>query len=167
MARLTTRRQRTMSSINTLLVCLSLVPTSVYAQGIRVAKVVQVIDGNSLIAEARGGTKLRVRLVGIEAPQLAQGKKPGQPLAEEARDYLDRQIGGKAVRVQVYGQDPSGRTLGVIWYGGINVNVLMVMMGYAEVYRDEPCQYYCAELLEGEAWARQKKMGVWSQGSAH
>jgi endonuclease YncB( thermonuclease family) len=116
-ARLTTQRERTMLSINTLPVCPSLVPTLVYAQGIRVAKVVQVIDGNSLIAEARGGTKLQIRFVGIEAPQLAQGKKPGRPLTKEARDYLDRQIGGKAVRVQAYGQDPSGRTLGVIWYG--------------------------------------------------
>jgi hypothetical protein len=44
------------------------------------------------------------------------------------------------------------------------VNVLMLMMGDAEVYRDEPCQYYCAELLEGEACVRQKKLGVWSQG---
>lgn len=167
MARLTTRRQRAKFFVNTLLVCLSLVAISVSAQGVRVAKVVQVIDGNSLIAEARGGTKLRVRLLGIEAPRLAQGKKPGHPLAQEARDYLDGQIGGQAVRVQVYGQDPSGRTLGVIWLGKINVNVLMVMMGYAEVYREEACQYYCAELLEGEAWARQKKLGVWSQGSAH
>lgn len=166
MARLTTRRQHTRLPLTILLVCLSLTPVSVSAQGVRVAKVVQVVDGSSLIAEVRGGTKLRVRLLGIEAPQLAQGKKPAQPHAQEARDYLDQQIGGRAVRVQVYGQDASGRTLGVIWNGRVNVNVLMVMLGYAEVDRREPCQYYCAELLEGEAWARQKKMGVWSEPRA-
>ena len=166
MAGLTTRRQHTQLSLTILLVCLSLAPAWVSAQDIRVAKVVQVVDGTSVVAEARGGTKLRVRLLGIEAPQLAQGKKPAQPFAQEARDYLDRQIGGRAVRLQVYGQDTSGRTLGVIWNGEVNVNVLMVMMGYAEVDRGAPCQYYCAELLEGEAWARQKKMGVWSERRA-
>ena len=150
-----------------LLACVCLVPVPVEAQRVVAAAVVQVVDGNTLFARTKDDSRLPIRLLGIDAPEVAQGKNPGQPLGKEARDYLDRRIAGKGVRLQTYGQDRSGRTLGVIWLGEINMNVLMVMMGYAEVYRAAPCQYYCAELLEGEAWARQQRMGVWAQSTSH
>ncbi len=149
------------------LACVGLAPVPLAAQRVIPAAVVQVVDGNTLFAKTMDNARLPVRLLGIDAPEVAQGKNPGQPLGKEAREYLDRQIAGKGVRLQTYGQDRSGRTLGVIWLGEINVNVLMVMTGHAEVYRAAPCQYYCEELLQGEAWARQQRMGVWAQGSSH
>jgi hypothetical protein len=39
------------------------------------------------------------RLLGIDAPEIAHGTKPGQPFGEEARGYLDHLIGGKTVRM--------------------------------------------------------------------
>ena len=150
-----------------LLACLCLAAVPVEAQRVTVAAVVQVADGNTLTARTKDGAELRIRLLGIDAPEVAQGKRPGQPFGREARDYLDRQITGKGVRLQIYGQDRYGRALAVVWNGTINMNVMMVMMGYAEFYRAAPCEYYCAELLEGEAWARQQRMGVWAQGTSH
>jgi micrococcal nuclease len=154
-------------AVSALLACLCLAPVPVEAQRVIAAAVVQIVDGNTLMAKTKDDARLPIRLLGIDAPEVVRGKNPGQPLGKEARDYLDRQIGRKGVRLQAYGQDRYGRTLGVIWLGEINVNVLMVMMGYAEVYRAAPCQYYCAELLEGEAWARQQRLGVWAQGTSH
>jgi endonuclease YncB( thermonuclease family) len=107
-----------------------------------VAKVDRVTDGDSVTATTSDGTKLRIRLLGIDAPEIANGAKPGQPFGEEAREYLDHLIGGKVVSVDAYGPDRYKRILAVLWDEQINVNLLMVAMGYAEVYRGAACQVY-------------------------
>jgi endonuclease YncB( thermonuclease family) len=49
-------------------------------------------------------------------------------------------IGGKTIRVDAYGPDQYKRILGVIWDDQVNVTLLMVAMGYAEVYRSQRCR---------------------------
>ncbi len=132
-----------------------------------IAKVVRISDGDTLVATAGNGTKLRIRLLGIDAPEVAHGEKPGQPFGVEARDYLDHLIGGKTVRVDAYGPDEYKRILAVVWDEQINVNLLMVAMGYAEVYRGVACQVHCRELAEAEAKARQDRVGMWVQGATY
>jgi endonuclease YncB( thermonuclease family) len=123
-----------------------------------VAKVERVSDGDTITATSSNQTKLRIRLLGIDAPEVPHGKKPGQPFGEEARDYLDHLIGGKTVRVDAYGPDRYHRVLAMIWDEQVNVNLLMVAMGYAEVYRGAPCQVYCQELEDAEAKARRDRV---------
>ncbi len=131
------------------------------------AKVERVSDGDTVTALTSEGTKLRLRLLGIDAPETPHGGKPGQPYGEEARDYLDNLIGGKTVRVDAYGPDEYKRVLAVVWDEQINVNLLMVAMGYAEVYRGAPCQVYCRELEDAEAKARRDRVGMWTQGGGY
>ncbi len=132
-----------------------------------VAKVERVSDGDTVIAITSNQTKLRLRLLGIDAPKVPDGKKPGQPYVEEARDYLDHLIGGKTVRVDAYGPDEYKRVLAVMWDEQIIVNLLMVAMGYAEVYRVVPCQVFCPELEEAEAKAKRDRVGMWAQGDKY
>lgn len=54
------------------------------------------------------------------------------------------------MRVDAYGPDEYKRVLAVVRDEQINVNLLMVAMGYAEVYRGAPCQLYCRELKKAE-----------------
>ena len=70
------------------------------------AKVERVSDGDTTTAVTNNETTLRLRLLGIDAPEIAHGTKPGQPFAKQARDYLDHFIGGKTVQVETYGPDP-------------------------------------------------------------
>jgi len=132
-----------------------------------VATVERVADGDTLVALSSNGTKLRIRLLGIDAPEVARGTKPGQPFGEEARDYLEHLIGGKAVQVDAYGPDRYKRILAVIRDEQVNINLLMVAMGYAEVYRGAACQGYCRELEEAEAKARRDRSGMWAQGNKY
>ncbi len=67
-----------------------------------VAKVERVSDGDSLIAVTSNHTKLRLRLLGIDAPEVPHADKLGQPFGEEVRDYPDHLIDGKTVRVDTY-----------------------------------------------------------------
>jgi endonuclease YncB( thermonuclease family) len=69
--------------------------------------------------------------------------------------------------VDAYGPDRYNRILAVVLDGPINVNLLMVAMGYAEVYRGAPCQAYCRELEQAEAKARRDRVGMWAQGATH
>ncbi len=132
-----------------------------------VAQVERVSDGDSVTATTSEGTKLRIRLLGIDAPEIAHGKMPGQPYGEEALDYLDHLIGGKTVHVDAFGRDQFKRILAVLWDDQINVNLLMVAMGYAEVYRGAACQIYCRELEQAETKARQDHVGMWAQGNKY
>jgi endonuclease YncB( thermonuclease family) len=107
-----------------------------------IATVQHVADGDSVTAISDNGTELRIRLLGIDAPEVANGTKPGQPFGKEARDYLNHLIGGKPIRVDAYGPDQYKRILGVIWDDQVKVNLVMVAMGYAEMYRGERCRVY-------------------------
>ncbi len=103
----------------------------------------------------------------MTAPLTAYQIVAGQPYGEEARDYLDRLIGGKTIQVDAYGPDRYKRILAVDWDGQINGNLLMVAMGYAEVHRGAPCPVYCRELERAEAKARQGRVGMWTQGGRY
>ncbi len=94
-----------------------------------VATVQRVADSDTITAISANDTKIRIRLLGIDTPEIPHGSKPGQPFGEEARDYLDHLIGGKTIRVDAYGPDRYKRILAVIWDGQINVNFVMVAMG--------------------------------------
>ena len=132
-----------------------------------VATIQHVADGDSVTAMTDNNTKLRIRLLGIDAPEVPHGKKPGQPFGDEARDYLDHLIGGKTVRVDAYGRDQHQRVLAVLWDEQLNVNLLLVAMGYAEIYRGAPCQVSCRELEQAEAQAQRDRVGMWAQGEKY
>ncbi len=131
-----------------------------------VATVERVSDGDTVTPMSSNGTKLRIRLLGIGAPEIAHGTKPGQPFGEETRDYLDHLIGGKVVRLDIYGVDRYKRLLAVVWDDQINLNLLMVAMGYAEFYRGAPRQVHCRELEQAEvrrgtiAWACGRRLAT-------
>lgn len=131
------------------------------------ATVERVSAGDILVVAAVNGTRLRLRLLGIDAPKVAQGSKPGQPFGEDSRSYLDHLIGGKTVRVDVYGPDLYDHSLAILWHGEVNVNVLMVAMGYAEVNRAVPCQVYCRDLKLAERKARRDRLGMWVHGDRY
>ena len=155
-------------------VCLSIVstvlllfPISIHAATPRslVAKVERVSDGDTITAITSNQTKLRIRLLGIDAPEIPHWKKPGQPFGEEARDYLARLVGGRTIQVETYGPDKYKRILAIVLLGAINVNVEMVEQGLAEVYRGAPCQAYCRDLRVAELQAKRDRAGMWAQTS--
>ena len=95
---------------------------------------------------------MRIRPLGIDAPEVAHDNKPGQPYGEEARDYLDHLIGGKTIRVDAYGRDQYNRILAILWDGPVNTNLRMAAMGDADVYRGAPCVVQC-QVPGTVAWA--------------
>ena len=69
--------------------------------------------------------------------------------------------------MDAYGPDQYKRVLAVLWDDQVNVNLLMVAMGYAEIYRGAPCVVQCQELEATEAKARHDRVGIWAQGARY
>ena len=69
----------------------------------------------------------------------------------------------KSVDVKSYGTDRYGRTLGVVFVGGKNMNLEMVKAGLAEVYRGKPAGgLYLKPYWNAEAEAKKAGIGMWS-----
>jgi micrococcal nuclease len=77
----------------------------------------------------------KVRLYGIDAWELRGEEKPKGLVA---RDWLNSQVRGKLVRVDIIqksGRDARGkygRWLAVLWLGTVNLNDQLVELGHAE-----------------------------------
>jgi len=119
----------------------------------------RVVDGDTIVI---GST--RVRLEGIDAPETGQTCKRrlvgAWACGTEATGVLARLIEGKQVRCEPHGLDKYGRTLGVCFLGGQNVNAWMVRHGHAWAFVK-----YSTSYVREEAAARAQRIGVW-QGEA-
>jgi endonuclease YncB( thermonuclease family) len=112
-------------------------PTVSFAGQFRVTR---VTDGDT-IKISRDGTTITVRLVGIDAPETSKRKnEPGQPFSRKATKHFASLVLNKSVTVESSGTDRYGRTLGVVFVNGKNVNLEMVKVGLAEVYRGKPAK---------------------------
>ena len=131
-------------------------------------KVFRVTDGDTITVRD-GRIEKTIRLVGIDAPEISHKKRePSQPYAQAATKYLAGLVLNKTVEIKDYGQDRYGRTLGVVFLGGKNVNLEMVKAGYAEVYRGTPASGFdTAPYWKAEEEARAAKKGMWAQGDKY
>ena len=130
--------------------------------------VTRVTDGDT-IKIAADGSKITVRLVGIDAPETSKKKnQPGQPFSRKSTKYLANLVLNKSVEVKSYGTDRYGRTLGVVFVNGKNVNLEMVKAGLAEVYRGRPAKGFDnGPYLRAESEAREARLNMWSLGDKY
>jgi micrococcal nuclease len=131
-------------------------------------KVSRVTDGDTIHVRD-GKVETIIRLVGIDAPEISHKKRePSQPFGQTATKYLAGLVLNKTVEIKEYGLDRYGRTLGVVFLGGKNVNLEMVKAGYAEVYRGTDAKGFdSAPYWKAEEEARAAKRGMWAQGDKY
>ncbi len=112
-----------------------------------------VIDGDTI---SLGG--LRVRLEGIDAPELDQHCGTGQAswsCGRASAAHLARLVSG-GVSCRMTGYDAYGRSLGVCTAGRQEINAQMVREGMAWAFVRYGQVYAAAE-----AEARERRLGVW------
>lgn len=119
-------------------------------------EVVLVIDGDTFDLQS-GPERHRVRLVGIDAPEL------GQAFGDHAKRYLLDIVKSYTVRVEVHGRDRSGSILGELFVNQISINRLMLKDGYAWAIRG----FRADRNLRGmETVARDMHLGLWRDKDA-
>ena len=130
--------------------------------------VTRVTDGDT-IKVTGDGSKITIRLVGIDAPETSKKKhEPGQPFSQKSTKYLASLVLNKVVDLKSYGTGRYGRTLGVVFVSGKNVNLAMIKAGLAEAYKGRPAKGFNPQPYKtAEQEARSNKRGMWIQGGEY
>lgn len=162
------------SSRTTLIILCLLLPLTVAAQrsvretdAKRWYTVTRVVDGDTFWADDGTGKGLKVRLIGVDAPEMhSNGKKLKGLYGEESTVYLTRLIGGKKVRLEydVSRHDQYGRTLAYVFLDdGTFVNENLIRNGYAMVMTVPPNIKYAETFTDLAGKARKHKKGLWKE----
>ena len=130
-----------------------------------VARVVAVHDGDTITVKFDGRTE-KVRLVGIDSPELDDERQPYRDAAYAARNCARSRLGGETVTLEREARqgdrDKYGRLLRYVILGdGTNVNEELVRKGYARVF-DKFNFTLKPRFKELEAEAKGEKLGVWT-----
>ena len=133
--------------------------------------VIKVSDGDTINVDS-GGTKLKIPLYGIDAPENPKTNrksgwisKPGQPYGNEAWRALNDKVYRQRVRVEVRDVDKYDRLVSVIWLGSRDINKEMVTEGWAWAYRKYLYRPHASEYMRAEEQARAKRAGLWRDGN--
>ena len=113
------------------------------------AKVIKTSDGDT-ITVLQGKQQIKVRLFGIDAPELKQ------PYGKKSKQFLANLIAGKVVEVDENGKDRYKRTIGTIYLSNTDINAQMVESGYAWAY----CKF-SKEYTAQESKAKSQRLGLW------
>jgi len=137
-------------------------PAAQRSKDTSVVSVVEVHDGDT-ISVVINRKKEKVRLIGIDAPELGQ-----RPWGEKAKKYLESllSLSGWKVTLEfdVEQRDKYGRILAYLrTSNGDMINLLMLKNGYAMLYTFPPNVKYVNELQDAQREARDKRRGIWSE----
>jgi micrococcal nuclease len=112
-----------------------------------------VHDGDTLRCSGE-----RVRLWGVDAPEVRSGQTPAEPFAYDARDLLIALTRGR-VGCRFVERDRYGRFVGRCWSSATpDVNAALIRSGFAVDYR----RYSRGRYAVAEAEARERGVGQWS-----
>ena len=129
------------------------------------AVVQRVVDGDTIVVEL-GGTRVRVRYIGIDTPESVKQGTPVQGYAETASKLNDSLVWNRKVLL-VYDQertDRYGRTLAYVYRepDGLFVNAELVRRGAARTLEIAPDTRHAGEFARLAAQARERRIGLWS-----
>lgn len=124
----------------------------------------RVIDGDTV--DVRFGNQIeRVRLIGIDTPELGFEGEPDECWAKEASLALQRSLPvGTTVQVlrDTVARDHYGRLLGYVFSENDRfINGEMAMNGHARVLSIPPNTAYQQEIAMAEQAARRSNLGLW------
>ncbi len=128
-----------------------------------------VFDGDTIEA-GDDKVKLRVRLIGIDAPEIAYENKKAECYGPESKQKMKELVFGKHVTLS---QDPSqndrdsyGRSLRYVYLpDGTLVNKLMIDMGYAYEYTYMTPYTFRDKFVAAQDQARKNGLGLWSENT--
>jgi len=149
-------RQAVTAALLATLLCLSATAQQQTITG----KVVGVSDGETITVLDADNRRHRVRLMGIDAPEI------NQDFGRRAKQSLSDLVFGKTVTVTSRKKDKYGRTLGEVTLDGKDISLEQVQRGMAWAYHysairpEEPMP---EELAEEQA--RKERRGLWADAS--
>ncbi len=130
-------------------------------------EVVDVIDGDTIKVETGRGVE-RVRLIGIDTPEVDHSGPYDECFGEESKAFLSAMVGDRRVWLtfDVECEDQYDRTLAYV-HRGIETNEfvqrLLLRGGWAEAYAVSPNVSLRETFEADEAVAREAAEGMWGE----
>ncbi len=126
------------------------------------AHVRYVIDGDTVVLD----DGRRIRLIGMDTPELARDDRPAEPLAAEARQALEALIAPHGNHVlgeyDAQRKDPYDRTLAHLFTpNGRNLTEALLRRGLATLVVIPPNVRHVSAYLDAEREARAARRGLW------
>ena len=154
-------------------------------------KVIKVIDGDTIrirhtplypLSKGEKGCTDRklsectisVRLYGVDAPETPKFGNEGQPYAQEAKEYVSKQVYDKNVKIKLLRKDQYSRVIGSVTsqkykyipFIKTDLSQGLAANGYASLYTGGGSEYNgnIDKLNRKIKRAQNKKRGIWSNG---
>lgn len=122
------------------------------------ARVVRVIDGDTIVILGEGDAQHKIRLQGIDAPER------GQAYGTKSKEHLSELLSGRFVVVEYNKRDRYGRVIGKVLVSGDDSGLDQISAGFAwhyKKYQNEQIKSDQMRYSEAEAEARNNKRGLW------
>ncbi len=127
------------------------------------AKVRHIYDGDTVLLE----DGRRIRLIGMNAPELGRNGQASEPRAVAARDALISILSGHRPIGLRYGRERYDRYKRVLAHlyleDGTNINAILVEQGHAAAIAVPPNLSLLECYFHAEKIARQNQRGIWSK----
>lgn len=124
-------------------------------------RVIKVIDGDTIVLE----NNKRVRLLGVNTPEIENRSRPAEPGGNEAKKWLQGKLQGCTVYLEYDQQtrDHYKRILAHVYLpDGEHINLSLVRNGLATVTLIPPNLLHADILIKAQQQAEAKKLGIWS-----
>ena len=126
-----------------------------------------MVDGDTVDVQFDDGNVERLRLIGMDSPEVVDPRKPVQCFGREASSHAHELLDGQSVSIET---DPSqgdrdiyGRYLAYIWLpDGRNFGEVMIGDGYAHEYTYRFPYVYQDEFKAAQTDAMANQLGLWS-----
>lgn len=131
------------------------------------ATITRDIDGDTVVARFDNGTKIDVRLIGVDTPEEYRPDTPVECGAPAAAASMRRLAEGRRAALIT---DPTqarfdryGRLLAYLYVGGRNLDLVQVRRGWGHTYVYEDPFRQVGSFRRAEALARSESRGVWGR----
>ncbi len=129
-----------------------------------IAKVVAVYDGDTIKVRFSGGLERRVRLIGIDTPEMDEAREKERLEAQLARRFVFHFLYQKTVEL-TYEQeleDKYGRLLAYVWTEQGLFNEFILKQGFARVFWAFPYEMK-ERFIQVQQQARENEKGFWQK----
>jgi micrococcal nuclease len=136
-----------------LIVLTSMIQVVGLANDVVTARVISVIDGNTLEIRGEDNETRKVILAGIDSPELTQ------EFGEKAKKLLEKLALEKEVTVQITGKDRTGTSIGIVIIEDKDPRLELLKEGLAWTSEKNPLP----DLETVRLKAQEKGKGLWKQ----
>ncbi|MET0895698.1 MAG: thermonuclease family protein, partial [Acidimicrobiia bacterium] len=126
-------------------------------------RVVDVLDGDTIVVRRAGGANETVRILGVDTPETHHPTKPVGCYGPEASAFTSRRLFGQVVTLEddVQRRDIYHRRLAYVYLHGERFNDVLLRRGYARLLVIAPNGAHARMMLDEELDAEQHGRGLW------